>query len=136
MNIFLNFNDFLLSSRRCLRYNIHKWESAERSIYMKKFWKTVAFLGTAALAVTGGICLIRKFFNPDEELDDFDDDDLFEEDDEDTDEVEAFDNDAEIFEDESEEAPAEENEEKEEKTEEAEDAPAEEAAAEEETTEE
>ena len=39
---------------------------------MKKFWKTVAFLGTAALAVTGGICLIRKFFNPDEELEDFD----------------------------------------------------------------
>lgn len=94
---------------------------------MKKFWKTVAFLGTAALAVTGGICLIRKFFNPDEELDDFDDDDLFEEDGEDTDEVEAFDNDAEIFEDEAEEAAAEENEKKEE---------AEETAAEEETTEE
>ena len=75
---------------------------------MKKFWKTVAFLGTAALAVTGGICLIRKFFNPDEELEDFDDDDLFEEDEDDTDEVEAFDNDAEIFEDEAKEAPAEE----------------------------
>ena len=74
---------------------------------MKKFWKTVAFLGTAALAVTGGICLIRKFFNPDEELEDFDDDDLFEEDEDDTDEVEAFDNDAEIFEDEAKEAPAE-----------------------------
>lgn len=108
MNIFLNFNDFLLSSRHRLRYNIHKWELAERSIYMKKFWKTVAFLGTAALAVTGGICLIRKFFNPDEELEDFDDDDLFEEDEDDTDEVEAFDNDAEIFEDEAKEAPAEE----------------------------
>lgn len=108
MNIFLNFNDFLLSSCHCLRYNIHKWELAERSIYMKKFWKTVAFLGTAALAVTGGICLIRKFFNPDEELEDFDDDDLFEEDEDDTDEVEAFDNDAEIFEDEAKEAPAEE----------------------------
>ena len=108
MNIFLNFNDFLLSSRHCLRYNIHKWELVERSIYMKKFWKTVAFLGTAALAVTGGICLIRKFFNPDEELEDFDDDDLFEEDEDDTDEVEAFDNDAEIFEDEAKEAPAEE----------------------------
>lgn len=108
MNIFLNFNDFLLSSRHRLRYNIHKWELAERSIYMKKFWKTVAFLGTAALAVTGGICLIRKFFNPDEELEDFDDDNLFEEDEDDTDEVEAFDNDAEIFEDEAKEAPAEE----------------------------
>ena len=108
MNIFLNFNDFLLSRYHCLRYNIHKWELAERSIYMKKFWKTVAFLGTAALAVTGGICLIRKFFNPDEELEDFDDDDLFEEDEDDTDEVEAFDNDAEIFEDEAKEAPAEE----------------------------
>lgn len=49
-----------------------------------------------------------QIFNPDEELEDFDDDDLFEEDEDDTDEVEAFDNDAEIFEDEAKEAPAEE----------------------------
>lgn len=89
---------------------------------MKKLVKALTAIGTAALAVAGGVYVFRKFFAKDEELDEaFDDEELFgEETDEDA--VEAFDDESEIFEDEAE-APA-----KEEAAEEA--APAEEAAEE------
>ena len=76
---------------------------------MKKVLKTLTALCTTALAVVGGICVYRKFFAKDEELDEvFDDDEVFEEDDE----VVAFESEDEIFEDEetvaapAEEAPA------------------------------
>lgn len=68
---------------------------------MKKVWKTVAFLGTAAAFAATGLYLFRKFFGADEELEDFEDDDLFDETDEDEDDIKAFDDDSEIFEDET-----------------------------------
>lgn len=68
---------------------------------MKKVWKTVAFLGTAAAFAAAGLYLFRKFFGADEELEDFEDDDLFDETDEDEDDIKAFDDDSEIFEDET-----------------------------------
>lgn len=62
---------------------------------MKKVFKTLTAVGTAALAVVGGICVYRKFFAEDEELDE-----IFEEDelDETEDEILAFDSEEEIFE--------------------------------------
>ena len=42
---------------------------------MKKLWKTVAFLGTAAAFAAAGLYLFRRFFGADEELEDFEDDD-------------------------------------------------------------
>jgi len=49
---------------------------------MKKFLKVAGTLLAIAAAVAGGIVLYKKFFAPDENLDDFDDDldDDFEED--------------------------------------------------------
>ena len=41
---------------------------------MKKLWKTVAFLGTAAAFAAAGLYLFRRFFGADEELEDFEDD--------------------------------------------------------------
>lgn len=65
---------------------------------MKKALKTLTTLGTAVLAVVGGICVYRKFFAKDKELDDmFDDEEVFEDSEE---EVKAFDDESEIFEDE------------------------------------
>lgn len=65
---------------------------------MKKALKALTTLGTAALAVVGGICIYRKFFAKDNELDDmFDDEEVFEDTEE---EVKAFDDESEIFEDE------------------------------------
>ncbi len=68
---------------------------------MKKVWKTVAFLGTAATFAAAGLYLFRRFFGADEELEDFEDDDLFDETDEDEDDIKAFEDDSEIFEDET-----------------------------------
>ena len=68
---------------------------------MKKLWKTVAFLGTAAAFAAAGLYLFRRFFGADEELEDFEDDDLFDETDEDEDDIKAFEDDSEIFEDEA-----------------------------------
>ena len=68
---------------------------------MKKLWKTVAFLGTAATFAAAGLYLFRRFFGADEELEDFEDDDLFDETDEDEDDIKAFEDDSEIFEDEA-----------------------------------
>ena len=68
---------------------------------MKKLWKTVAFLGTAAAFAAAGLYLFRRFFGADEELDDFEDDDLFDETDENEDDIKAFEDDSEIFEDEA-----------------------------------
>ena len=84
---------------------------------MKKVWKTVAFLGTAAAFAAAGLYFFRKFFGADEDLEDFEDDDLFDENDEDEDEddIKAFEDDSEIFEDET---PAKAEEEKEEEPEE------------------
>lgn len=66
---------------------------------MKKIWKTLTALCTAALAVIGGFVIYQKFFKKDGEFDeDFDDEELFEEDEED--DVTAFDNEEEIFEEE------------------------------------
>lgn len=79
---------------------------------MKKLLRALTAVGTAALAVTGGICIYQKFFKKDEELDDaFDDEELFDEDQDDAeeDEVESFDTEEEIFAEESEAAPAEES---------------------------
>lgn len=73
---------------------------------MKKIIKSLTALGTAALAIVGGVYIFRKFFAKDEELDEvFDDEDLFGEDDEDKEE-ESFDDDLEIFEDDAEEVEA------------------------------
>ncbi|MBR5509217.1 MAG: hypothetical protein IKV59_04110 [Lachnospiraceae bacterium] len=64
---------------------------------MKKALKALTAVGTAALAVVGGICVYRKFFAKDEEFDElFEEDDL----DETEDEILAFDSEDEIFEDE------------------------------------
>ncbi len=90
---------------------------------MKKLWKTVAFLGTAAAFAAAGLYLFRKFFGADEELEDFEDDDLFDETDEDEDDIKAFDDDSEIFEDEPPVKTAEEEPEEEKVPEEAEAAP-------------
>ncbi|MBS6396231.1 MAG: hypothetical protein KH452_03625 [Clostridiales bacterium] len=66
---------------------------------MKKLFKALTTIGTAALAVVGGIYVYRKFFTKDEELDEaFDDEEVFEDTEED--EVPAFDSEDEIFEDE------------------------------------
>lgn len=70
---------------------------------MKKALKALTTLGTAVLAVIGGICVYRKFFAKDQELDEmFDEEDVSADTEE---EVKAFDDDSEIFEDED--APAE-----------------------------
>lgn len=68
---------------------------------MKKVWKTVAFLGTAAAFAAAGLYLFRKFFGADEDLEDFEDDDLFDETDEEENDIKAFEDDSEIFEDET-----------------------------------
>lgn len=70
---------------------------------MKKFLKMLTALCTAALAIIGGLVIYQKFFKKDGEFDedfdeDFDDEELFEEDEED--DVSAFDNEDEIFEEE------------------------------------
>ena len=66
---------------------------------MKKIVKTLATLFAAVLAVIGGLYVYRRFFAKDEELDE-----AFDEDNtacgEDEDEVNAFDTEDEIFEDE------------------------------------
>jgi len=73
----------------------------ERGIHMKKVLRTLTAVGTAALAVVGGIYIFRKFFAKEEELDEaFDDDELFEEDPEEEDDN-AFDIEEEIFEEEA-----------------------------------
>jgi hypothetical protein len=73
---------------------------------MKKLLKTITAVGTAALAVVGGLYIFRTFFNKDEELDEvFDDEELFDEDTDTEEEVEAFDDESEIFEDETAEEP-------------------------------
>lgn len=73
---------------------------------MKKVLKTLTAIGTTALAVVGGICVYRKFFAKDEELDEvFEEDELMDEAEE---EVPAFDSEEEIFEEEEAAAPAEE----------------------------
>lgn len=65
---------------------------------MKKVLKTLTAIGTTALAVVGGICVYRKFFAKDEELDEvFEEDELMDEAEE---EVPAFDSEEEIFEEE------------------------------------
>lgn len=64
---------------------------------MKKLWKTLAFLGTAAAFAAGALYLFHTFFEDEEDLDDFDED-LFDEDDDD--DVDAFEDESEIFEDE------------------------------------
>lgn len=75
---------------------------------MKKAFKTIAAIGTAALAVVGGLYIFRKYFSNDEELEEvFDDEELFD-DDILEDEIDAFDEESEIF---DEEAPTEPNEE-------------------------
>lgn len=72
---------------------------------MKKLVKALTAIGTAALAVAGGVLIFRKFFAKDEELDEaFDDEELFEEETEDS--VKAFEDESEIFEDETAEEPA------------------------------
>lgn len=70
---------------------------------MKKALKTLTALGTAALAVIGGLFLYRKFFLAEDDLDeDFDEDEeLFE----DEDDLTAFDSEEEIFEEEDEQPP-------------------------------
>lgn len=69
---------------------------------MKKFINTLMTIGGAALAIFGGICLYRKYFQKEDDFDeDFDDDDLFEdldESEEDEEEIKAFDSEEEIFE--------------------------------------
>lgn len=71
---------------------------------MKKFINTLMTIGGAALAIFGGICLYRKYFQKEDDFDeDFDDDDLFEdldEGEEDEEEIKAFDSEEEIFEEE------------------------------------
>ena len=55
----------------------------ERGIHMKKVLKTLTAVGTAALAVVGGVYIFRKFFAKEEELDEaFDDEELFEDEEE------------------------------------------------------
>lgn len=69
---------------------------------MKKALKALTAVGTAALAVIGGICVYRKFFAKDEELDEVFDEDVL---DEAEDDVIVFDSEEEIFEEDETAAP-------------------------------
>ena len=68
---------------------------------MKKLWKIVAFLGTAAAFAAAGLYFFRRLSGADGDLEDFEDDDLFDETDEGENDIKAFDDDSEIFEDDS-----------------------------------
>lgn len=73
---------------------------------MKKAVKIFTAITAAAVAVAGAVYVVRKFFLHDDELEEFDVEELFEDEDDDSDDdgIEAFDDESEIFEDEAKEA--------------------------------